>query len=50
MNMTNDYGFEYFTWICSRFLDIEGYFAVIGLLYILPVYFAVKKICPNNIT
>lgn len=43
-----DYGFGLFTLVMSYFHSERLYFIVIGLLYVMPVFFVLKKHVPNN--
>lgn len=45
---TKDTGFYYLTYLLSIFCNITAYFAVIGMLYILPVLFAFKSEFKRN--
>lgn len=39
----NDIGFVFFMKICARFLNLQGFYFLCACLYVIPVYFTLKK-------
>lgn len=46
--INKDYLFNYFTFYCAKFMNVETYFFICTVIYILPLYFACKKWFSNG--